>query len=631
MINNYRRGSEWRRWDLHIHTPGTNKNDNYTGSSLEEKWDNFYDKIKTYVGDGHNPLHDIAVIGVTDYLSIDNYKKVLRDNRLPPSIKLVIPNVELRIMAMARHSPVNFHCLFNPDIVEILDSNFFSNLKFEKLGNSYNATKTDLIRLGRKISDSEKISDEEAYKIGVNGFTIELGAFWKIFKDNKDLRENTLIAASNSSGDGVSGIVTHEEYIEDGKSQLFPVREDIYSHVHFIFSGSHSDTQYFLGKGADKENEIINKYGSLKPCVHGSDAHCLERLFEPDEKKYCWIKADPTFNGLCQILYEPESRVRISSDVPDEKNDYQVIDKIDLNHENFLNESIFFNSQLNCIIGGKSTGKSVLLHNIANAIDPNQVTDKNQYCNHKPFNLTDAVVTWRDGSESKATVQDDNHKIIYIPQTYLNRLTDSKDNKTEIDKIVENVLMQDEEKKKLKDELDFQIRSIKEATESNILDLIQKRRLYDDRQNIKKELGNKEGICKEIERLTLRQSNIKSNDALSDSDHEKYEAALKCSTQSKNDLHIIDNDSMKVEEIKTLFKKVSIDKMLSPEIYNFVVQFQDAQEKYLADKWDEQKKKILDQLSKNKDAKRIEVEKSGKIIKELAVKMICSPLGRHEK
>ena len=112
MINNYRRGSEWRRWDLHIHTPGTNKNDNYTGSSLEEKWDNFYDKIKTYVGDGHNPLHDIAVIGVTDYLSIDNYKKVLRDNRLPPSIKLVIPNVELRIMAMARHSPVNFHsCL----------------------------------------------------------------------------------------------------------------------------------------------------------------------------------------------------------------------------------------------------------------------------------------------------------------------------------------------------------------------------------------------------------------------------------------------------------------------------------------------------------------------------------------
>ena len=23
------KGSEWRKWDLHIHTPGTAKNDNY--------------------------------------------------------------------------------------------------------------------------------------------------------------------------------------------------------------------------------------------------------------------------------------------------------------------------------------------------------------------------------------------------------------------------------------------------------------------------------------------------------------------------------------------------------------------------------------------------------------------------
>ena len=32
------KGSEWRRWELHIHTPDTQKNDNFTGSSSEEKW-----------------------------------------------------------------------------------------------------------------------------------------------------------------------------------------------------------------------------------------------------------------------------------------------------------------------------------------------------------------------------------------------------------------------------------------------------------------------------------------------------------------------------------------------------------------------------------------------------------------
>ena len=34
---NYPRGSEWRRWDLHIHTPNTKKNDQFNGATAEEK------------------------------------------------------------------------------------------------------------------------------------------------------------------------------------------------------------------------------------------------------------------------------------------------------------------------------------------------------------------------------------------------------------------------------------------------------------------------------------------------------------------------------------------------------------------------------------------------------------------
>ena len=34
---NYERGSEWRRWDLHIHTPQTLKNDQYEGKTVDEK------------------------------------------------------------------------------------------------------------------------------------------------------------------------------------------------------------------------------------------------------------------------------------------------------------------------------------------------------------------------------------------------------------------------------------------------------------------------------------------------------------------------------------------------------------------------------------------------------------------
>lgn len=75
-MGNYNRGSEWRRWDLHIHTPQTRKNDQYQGETVEEKWDKYYKDINNYIGDGSDPLKNIAVIGITDYMSIENYKKL---------------------------------------------------------------------------------------------------------------------------------------------------------------------------------------------------------------------------------------------------------------------------------------------------------------------------------------------------------------------------------------------------------------------------------------------------------------------------------------------------------------------------------------------------------------------------
>ena len=100
------RGSVWRRWDLHLHTPGTLKNDQYAGATLEEKWDNFYNKINDYIGDGSIPERAVSVIGITDYLSIDNYLKVVKDRRLPETVKMVIPNVEMRLSITGKNAPV---------------------------------------------------------------------------------------------------------------------------------------------------------------------------------------------------------------------------------------------------------------------------------------------------------------------------------------------------------------------------------------------------------------------------------------------------------------------------------------------------------------------------------------------
>ncbi len=206
------RGSEWRRWELHLHTPFTKKEDHYVGGTSDEKWDNFYDTIASYIGDGTDPIQSICAIAVTDYLSIDNYLKVCSDKRLPDSVKLVFPNVELRMKPIASKSPVNIHCLFDPSISGELESRFFANLKFEYDHNQYNATRPELIRLGRAFRGSQSMPEEEAFAIGLTQYVISPETLSDVFKNNPQLREKTIIVVSNNTTDGASGLRTHSEY-----------------------------------------------------------------------------------------------------------------------------------------------------------------------------------------------------------------------------------------------------------------------------------------------------------------------------------------------------------------------------------------------------------------------------------
>lgn len=62
------RGSEWRKWDLHIHTKNTSKNDQFASVDFDAFCVTLFKKAIE---------KDIKAIGVTDYFSIDNFKKVI--------------------------------------------------------------------------------------------------------------------------------------------------------------------------------------------------------------------------------------------------------------------------------------------------------------------------------------------------------------------------------------------------------------------------------------------------------------------------------------------------------------------------------------------------------------------------
>ncbi|RZK17385.1 MAG: hypothetical protein EOO43_13545, partial [Flavobacterium sp.] len=344
----YPRGSQWRKWDLHIHTPETKKNDQFTGNDNVEKW-------KKYVESINNSPEDISVIGITDYLSIDNYfkfKALVADGAITKTFDMILPNVELRVLPVtASSTPINLHCIFNPELDDQLEARFFSKIHFQH-DRSYSAQLNELRSLGRSFPNNSQLDDVSALKVGISQFVIEVSQLRQVFKNDPELRENTIIVVSNNSKDGASGVNQHSDYFEDSGSQLDATRWSIYKLSDAIFSSNDKDILYFTGRGVDEKDIVVEKCGSLMPCFHGCDAHENAKIFNPVNNKFCWIKADPTFEGLRQTLYEPDDRIKIQAFQPDIKNDRFVISEFKFldSGKTFGNQNILLNENLNSII-----------------------------------------------------------------------------------------------------------------------------------------------------------------------------------------------------------------------------------------------------------------------------------------
>nr|WP_321497571.1 AAA family ATPase [uncultured Methanolobus sp.] len=465
----YSRGSEWRRWDLHIHTPGTLKNDQFQGSNLDEKWNRYYGDINNYIEEG-NCRQDIAVIGVTDYISIDNFKKIKSDDRLPDSIKLIIPNVEMRISPITGSGiPINIHCLFNPDIVNELENRFFAKLKFDYGDTNYSAARSELIRFGRDFEGNPTLDENVSIKKAKEQYVISFKSLKSIFDEDVDLRNQTIIVVSNKSNDGASGCTNHSDFfinLEGGsrRSQLEASRQSIYKLSDAIFSSNNNDRQYFIGNGPDTKEKVISKCGSLKPCLHGCDAHSNDKIFNPDMNRYCWIKADPTFQGLKQAIHEPEDRffigempdvlVRVNGDKTRYiKNVYlSTCDEIEVPDQIWFKDlEIPLSKELTVIIGNKGSGKSAIADIIGLCADAQHqdhflFLHKNKFKKRGFAERFCANMQFESGIRTTARKLDyniigtDESKVQYLPQNYFetvcNEITEATSFRNEIENVV---------------------------------------------------------------------------------------------------------------------------------------------------------------------------------------------------
>ncbi len=552
------RGSEWRKWDLHVHTKGTNKNDQFESADFDTFCITMFKKAIE---------KDIEAIGITDYFCIENYKRVVdfqrkintntsftNEEKRKISKIFILPNVELRMLPVTDTGRlINIHCIFNPEFVYSLDNDFFNTLKHIGGIQEYLMNRFGIVSLGKSL-DSSITDDESAYKKGVKNFVVSHENLKKLLTNNTNLRENVIVVVSNSSNDGASGFQKHYDLFENENGALDGVRKTIYEISNCIFSANNNDILFFAGKHPTHSPESVKqKCGSLKPCIHGSDAHTENKLFNPDNDRFCWIKADLTFNGLKQILYEPDERVKIQQDKPDEKRGYQVIDKIVLDENKFWKGTVCFNENLNTIIGGRSTGKSTLLKVIAKTIDFKiELDDENDFIkNH----LNGVSVIWKDGEEAT------NRDIEFFAQSYMHDIAKDTD---KTNALIKQIISNKEENELLVD-YNAKNNELKKSISKNILDVFQIQSDIQILRDLLKEKGDKKGIETEIQRLNTKIQELSKNATITQEEIKEYQLLLNKIAEKELLVAQAENDLR-------LFQKMKIATVINnsyPNDYNF--------------------------------------------------------------
>lgn len=384
------RGSVWRKWDLHVHTPDSLVH--CYGSAGVDVWDKYIEALSKLPP-------EFKVLGINDYIFLDGYKKVLTAKAAGklPNIELLLPVIELRLDKFGGSksglSRVNYHVIFsneiNPDIIEsqflsALCSKYVLTPEFETLRTSGKwaavPTHQSIEDLGRLIIESVPAEERAKFHApaieGFNNLCLSLDAIQEVLESHY-FAGKTLTAVGKTEW---ADIKWNDQSIADKKT--------IINSADLVFISSSTAADYAKAKTSLMECKVNSR---LLDC---SDAHRWADSPDKDRlgKCFTWIKADPTFEGLRQAVFEYPSRVHVADLPPIAP--FLQIKKALLNFppKTLLSRGersdvfcfsgvheVVFSPYLTCIIGGRGTGKSTLLNLIHEKLDVGSTEFFRQY------------------------------------------------------------------------------------------------------------------------------------------------------------------------------------------------------------------------------------------------------------
>lgn len=375
MLN---RGSEFRKWDLHIHSPYTMVNNQFGLSDGKGKIfeDKFIQKTKE---------SNISAVGLTNYFNFTEEDFRLK-NKLNNIGIATFLNLEVRLSYINKHDQLfDYHIIFDNELEDVTIKNILAQLK---------------ANIGSTDKSFNTLTNSEIENVA----NIDFSTLMNVLNNDNDL-----------GGRFLTGFLArgHGSATSDSDPKNMAVYENICVKSDFLIHSSCDNPATCKDKKCAHNNIMndreywLNHSPYVRPLLQSSDAHSLEEI----GTKYSWVKADLTFEGLKQIKYEPEYRICVKKDKPILEKDELVIDSVQ-----YKNCNIYLSENLNAIIGGRSTGKSTLLNSIAKKLGHELSTKSYSF-----ENLDDFQIIWKDQQEENS------RRIEYIPQEHMYTLAREKE------------------------------------------------------------------------------------------------------------------------------------------------------------------------------------------------------------
>lgn len=537
MTRMFSKGSEWRRWDLQVQTiidDGYVELSTYSDALKAAKpveWKAYIDKV----GSEENAIK---------YDSKTYFSSDANDDE------------KMRVTNYARNF-VSFLESFHSDevCIAITDHNYDHPSLLDALIR-YSADTRVSILAGVELNIQgvhllaifgEKLFGKQSYSESIKTFLSKL--------DIDQKKVNGVLAVSNKSYTDVLDLIHDNGGIAiyphcNSSNGLFQERGKT-DRTHLADQFNYQEFNILQGRNK-ASGESLGAYVSSKadtltsPWCYttASDARCLKDILSADESgNYTWIKADPTFEGLKQIMFEP-SRVSIQPGIPEDKSGYQVIDKIQINNELILNSEIPINSNMTSIIGGRSTGKSVLLTAIAHRLKteiPITFPQKPDYMAFVDSVASSITVTWKDGEINN------DREIEFFRQGYMYELaTDAE----RLSKLVQDILRIKGKDSHL-NAYEAKKAEIRKAISAHINDLFQVLTEIQRRQILLLEKGDRKGVEEEIAKLNRKLMELDKLQLSEDERkiYEEHRGIIEHSNGVKNELL---RDIQKLERLKEI-------------------------------------------------------------------------------